>query len=96
MIGRLGTETPRKKGLWKWVCRREKVATIGLGPLLNLMGCKKEICGGIWYCARVSTSPRLMEKKKREREREKLEENLGIGLIEKEGGLGVLFIEWGG
>ena len=42
------------------------------------MGCEKEICGRIWYRARVSTSPRLMEKKKREREREKLEENLRL------------------
>ena len=56
------------------------------------MGCKKGIYGGIYY-ARVSTSPILMKKRKREREREKLEENLGVGLIEKEGGLGVLFIE---
>ena len=57
------------------------------------MGCGKRIYEGIWCCARVSTSLRLMKKRKREREREKLEENLGIGLIEKEGGLGVLFIE---
>ena len=57
------------------------------------MGCEKEICGGIWYRARVSTSPRLMKKRKREREREKLEENLGVGFIEKERGLGILFIE---
>ena len=42
------------------------------------MRCEKKICGGIWYRTRVSTSPRLMEKKKREREREKLEENLGL------------------
>ena len=56
------------------------------------MGYEKEIYGGI-CCTRVSISPRLMKKRKRERKREKLEENLGIGLIEKERGLGVLFIE---
>ena len=49
-----------------------------MGPLLDLMGCEKEICGGIWCRARASTSPRLIEKKKREREREKLEENLEL------------------
>ena len=56
------------------------------------MGCEKRIYGGI-CCARVSTSPRLMKKRKREREREKFEENIGVGLIEKEGGLGILFIK---
>ena len=60
------------------------------------MRCEKKIYGGIWCRARVSTSSRLMEKKKREREREKLERELRVGLIEEDGGLGVLFIEWGG
>ena len=42
---------------------------IGLGSLLDFLGCEKGIYGGIWYRAKVSTSPRLMEKRKRKREK---------------------------
>ena len=56
--------------------QKKKITALGLGLLLDFLGYEKEICGEIWCRARVSTSPRLM--KKRKREREKLEENLGL------------------
>ena len=69
MAGRLGLGTLTKKDRWKKVCERKRIVTLRLGPLLDFLGCEKGIYEGIWCRARVSTSPRLMEKRKRERER---------------------------
>ena len=37
MVGRLDLGTPRRKDRWKRVCGRERIAALGLGPLLDLM-----------------------------------------------------------